>query len=116
VGALPVVIHLPDFFVPAPGCNVENMRLSDARDPTAQAGNDLVSKAMRDQACIVLAAGLVVLLAENLRRIGILRVEEPAVHCQAAASSRKVIQRRQTLHSREPRPTGQGSSVGAKPA
>ena len=54
-------------------------------NPAAQAGNDLVSKAMSDQARIVLAGRLVVLLAKNLRRIGILRVEEPAVHCQAAA-------------------------------
>ncbi len=65
------------------------MGLSDAGDPATQAGNDLVSKAMRDQARIVLAAGFVVLLAENLRRIGILRVEKPAVHCQAAAGHGK---------------------------
>ena len=81
--ALPVVIHLPDFFVSAPGSNVVDVGLGDAGNSAAQAGNDLVGKTVRDQARIILAGSFVVLLAQDLRRFGILGVEEPTVNRQA---------------------------------
>ncbi len=67
VRALPVVIHLPDFFVPAAGSDVVDVGLGDAGNAAAQAGDDLVGKAMGDQARIILAGSFVVLLAQDLR-------------------------------------------------
>ncbi len=83
--ALPVVIHLPYFFVPASRGDVVDMRLGDAGNAATEAGDDLVGEAVSDQARIVLAGCFVVLLAQDLRRFGILGVEETAVNRQTAA-------------------------------
>ena len=65
--ALPVVVHLPDFFVSTPSCDVVDVGLGDAGNSAAQAGDDLIGKAVSDQSRIILAGSLVVLLAQDLR-------------------------------------------------
>ena len=78
VRTLAVVVHLPNLLGAALGGDVEDMRLGDAVDSTAEAEDDLVGEAVGDEPGIVLGRGLVVLLAEDLRRLRVLGVEEPA--------------------------------------
>ncbi len=109
--ALAVVIHLPHFLVSAAGRDVVDVGLGDAGDAAPQASNDLVGKAMSDQACIVLAGSLVVLLAQDLRRARVLGVEEPAVNRQAIAIHRERAKGHKRGIGRALRPRAPGSSV-----
>src|SRR5262249_60678037 len=64
--AVAVVIHHPDFFCAGAIADVDNLAFSNSRNAAAEAEDDLVSKAMRDQACIVLRGIFAVLLAQYL--------------------------------------------------
>src|SRR6202041_932003 len=78
--SLPVVIHLPYFFVPAALGDVVDVSLGDAGNAASQAGNDLVRKAVRNQARVILAGCFVVLLAQDLWGVGIFGVEKIPVN------------------------------------
>ena len=74
---LPVVVHRPDFFGSGAGADKIDLGLGNAIQ-AAEPGDDVVGEAVRDGPRIVLAGGVVVLLAQHLRAAGILGVQYPA--------------------------------------
>ena len=98
--ALPVVVHRPDFFAAGARRDEVNLRLGDAVEAAAKTQDDLVREAVGNLAGIFLLSHFVVLLAQNLRGLRVLGVEEPALdddrcHC-VTASEPKAPSRRST--------------------
>ena len=65
-----VVVHGPDFFVPAAAADKIDFAFRDALDAAAQAEDDLVGKLVRDDAGGVAGGRILILLAQHLRRSG----------------------------------------------
>ncbi len=113
---LPVVIHLPHFFVSAASSDVVDVGFGDAGDSAAQASDDLIGKAVSDQARIILAGSFVVLLAQDLRGGGILGVEEPTVDRHAAPGQPQSTRRPRKQRWPARLPIVPGSSVAERRA
>ena len=79
-----VVVHGPDLFVSAAHVDVIDLGFGDAGDATAEAEDDLVGEAVGDLAGGVVGGGLVVLLGEDLRVLGVFGVEEEALDGELA--------------------------------
>ena len=62
-----VVVHYPDFFVPAAAADEKNLALGNARNTPAQPKNYLVRKFVSDGASRIAGRRILVLLAQNLR-------------------------------------------------
>ena len=76
---LAVVIHRPDFLVSGAIGDEIDFGFGDAVKAAAKAQDDLVREAVCDLPRIFFCGRVVVLLAENLRALRILRVEEPTL-------------------------------------
>ena len=87
-----VVIHLPDFFRAAAAADEVELGFGDAVDAAAQAEDDLVGEAMRDQARVGVVGLFAILLAQHLRRLRILGVVEPALHIERSALDTEVAE------------------------
>ena len=91
VGA--VIIHLPDFLgASAASTHEVNLRLGDALNATAQPEDNLVGEPVGDDACIFVTGRLTILLAQHLRLLLVLHIEQPALHRQRSALHRRVAE------------------------
>src|SRR3977135_453777 len=83
VGA--VVIHGPDFLVPAAAAHEINLALRNPGNAATQAKDDLVGKLVRRSAGRIVGRRILILLAQDLRRGHILHIVKPALHGYAVA-------------------------------
>src|ERR1700758_4782986 len=88
----PVIVHRPDFLVPAAIADEINLRFGNPLNPSTQAENDLVSKLVRHDPSCRFTGRVRVLLAENLWRLGVLYVEEPALSGQFAVRHSEIAE------------------------
>ena len=82
-----VVVHGPDFFVAGAVADEINLRLGDALNAAAQTENNLVGELVRHHARRGVARAIGILLAQDLRRLNILHVVQPALNSQLAAGT-----------------------------
>ena len=89
----PVVIHHPDFLVPAAAAHEVNLALRNAGNAAAQAEDNLVRELVRDDAGRVGGGRVLILLAQHLRRRDVLDVVEPALHGHVVAGHAQIAER-----------------------
>src|SRR5579863_6237083 len=87
---LAVIIHSPDFFVPAAAADEIYLGFGNPLNPAAQAEDDLIGELVSNGARRVTGGNILILLAENLRRSGILHVVKPALHGNVRAGDSKI--------------------------
>ena len=85
-----VVVHHPDFFSASPRTDEDDLGFEDARDSAAEPEDDLISELVSDQAGVVVGCGFAVLLAEDLRVLLVVGIEEPSVHVEFAGCDGQV--------------------------
>ena len=88
VGA--VIIHRPYFLVPAAAADEINLAFRDSLNSAAQAKDNFVGKLVRGGAGGVAGGGVLILLAQHLRRCHILHVVEPALDRHAVAGHAQI--------------------------
>ena len=91
VGA--VIVHLPDFFRAAAIADVVNLGFRNAGDAAAQAEDDFVGKAVRDDTRIGVVRFFAILLAQHLWRLRVLGVVQPALDVERTALNSDVAKR-----------------------
>src|SRR4029077_1717991 len=87
-----IVIHGPDFLAATPAAHEINLALRYALNAATETKNNLVGKFMGDGAGSIGGSGILVLLAQHLRRSDILRVIEPALHGQGVAGGSQIAE------------------------
>ena len=88
VGA--VVIHGPYFLVPAAAAHEINLAFRDPGNSAAQAEDNFIGKLVRGGAGGVAGGGILILLAQHLRRRHVLHIVEPALHRHAVAGHAQI--------------------------
>ncbi len=87
-----VVIHHPDFLVPAAVADEINLALANAGNASTQAHDDFVGQFVCDQPGCILGGRVRVLLAQHLRGGCVLHVVEPALHRQFVGGCREIAE------------------------
>src|SRR5215831_3740936 len=88
-----IVVHGPDFFMSGSVTDEVNLRLCDPLNSSTKPEDDLIGELMRHDSGSRITRRIRVLLPENLGRLGILYVIEPALHCQFAAGDSQIPER-----------------------
>ena len=89
---LPVVVHRPDLFGAGAGADEVDLGFGDAVDAAAHAENDFVGKFVGDSSNTLAGGGILIMLAQNLRRSDVLHVIQPALDKRVAALNRQIAE------------------------
>src|SRR5690349_16830047 len=88
-----IVIHRPDFFVPSAAANKKYLALRNSLNAATKTEDDLVGKFVSDDADGVVGSGILILLAQHLRRGDVLYVIQPALHRDVIACDSQIAKR-----------------------
>src|ERR1700733_12789078 len=88
-----VVIHCPDFFVPAAAAHEENLALGNPRNAAAKPEDNFVGEFVRDDSGFIAGGRILILLAQYLRRRDVLHVIKPALHGYVVSGNAQVTER-----------------------
>ena len=93
-----VVIHGPDFFVAGAIADEIDLRFRDALNASAQAVNDLVGELVGHHARRGVGGSVGILLTQDLRRLDVLHVIQPALSRQLSCGHAQSFQKPAWLH------------------
>src|SRR4051794_11057192 len=85
-----VVIHFPNFFGTGSLADVEDVRVCNAVEASAETEDDFVGEPMGDDARVLFRGSLAILLGEHLGALRISNVVEPALHAEIVAGDCEV--------------------------